>query len=314
MDVLVGHAPFFERRNQRLHHWARAANVEIVNLKRQGLAQQLNGYIARVLKIDALFIFRQRVRVTDMQAEIGVHTGQGLEVRLHGVIGGISHAVEQPDFSVALMLQGGVEHGQHGRDADAAGDQHDRVGAALQEEVSAGRLDVQHVAFVHMVVEVVRRQAGWCCGVSGRGQCSLDRYPVMRVSRCIRKRIATHDVFRRTAGRVAHGQLKGKKLPRLIIGQGAAVGGDKIERTHQLGRVLECLAGDLEGSRAFPQRRFAGQCVGQQFFDFLDEGLGGRFDVQSVHARLQRAIAAQMARGGNQRKQRNLNEGPQQDV
>jgi hypothetical protein len=55
----------------------------------------------------------------------------------------------------------GVQHGEHGRQADAAAEEDDRARAVgLEKEVAAGRADLEDVAGPDAVVEVIGDDAG----------------------------------------------------------------------------------------------------------------------------------------------------------
>ena len=55
-------------------------------------------------------------------------------------------AMEPPDFAAGRRLRQGVQHGQHGRRADARAEQHHRTGARAEDEAPARRAGVEDVA------------------------------------------------------------------------------------------------------------------------------------------------------------------------
>ncbi len=65
--------------------------------------------------------------------------------------------VNQLDWSPAR--QGRRHHGQQWRDADAPGDQQQRLGRRLQDELASRRKDLQHGAFMGLSVQEARDQA-----------------------------------------------------------------------------------------------------------------------------------------------------------
>ena len=87
------------------------------------------------------------------------------------------------------------------------------------------------IAFVDMVVQMARRQAGRAIGSSRRRHCTLDRDAVAVQPRTVGQRIATGDAaarrFRRPAAS-GQTQLKGQELAGLVRRQGTAV--DRLGR------------------------------------------------------------------------------------
>ena len=75
-------------------------------------------------------------------------------MRLRGerMLVGSACAVQPPDVPVAVGLRELVQHGQHRCDADAGGDEQDRAGAVVQDEVAAGRGHVQYRSGSQVVV------------------------------------------------------------------------------------------------------------------------------------------------------------------
>ena len=62
--------------------------------------------------------------------------------------------VQPPDGPLAAVGRELVQHGKDRRDADACGDEQDRAGALVQDEVAPGRGDVEDRSWLQVVVEV----------------------------------------------------------------------------------------------------------------------------------------------------------------
>ena len=70
-----------------------------------------------------------------------------------------ARTVDPPDLALAAGRRELVQHGQHRRDADARGDEQDRAGAVVQDEVAAGCGHVQDRAGLQVAVQVAAGRA-----------------------------------------------------------------------------------------------------------------------------------------------------------
>ena len=119
------HALVLQGRDQGLHHGRRPAQVKLVAPEGQGAAQERDIEPALMLVVPPELVVRAGRRVADMQMQLGVAELQGLQVRLHDVLGAVAHPVEEPDLPRVRPVGQGVQDGQQRGDPDAAGDQHD---------------------------------------------------------------------------------------------------------------------------------------------------------------------------------------------
>lgn len=73
-----------------------------------------------------------------------------------GVHAAVFRRVQPVDLRLMLVVVQGVEHAEHWGLADAGGDQRHRRGRChVEEEVAVRRGDVDHVAFLRLLVQVV---------------------------------------------------------------------------------------------------------------------------------------------------------------
>ncbi len=119
-------------------------------------------------------------------------------------------------------------------------------------------LHAQAVADLNMVVEVVRRQAGFELGMVGGGRDTFDRHSVVRRIGSVRQGVAAGDRPRacrlmRIARRNI--QRKGQELARLERSQRLAVDGLQVERALRVRGVLERTLSDAELAPAVPSAR-----------------------------------------------------------
>jgi hypothetical protein len=126
--------------------------------------------------------------------------------------------VQPPDDALAVVRRELVQHGEDGRDADAGGDEQDRAGALVEDEVAPGRNDVKDRSRSQVVVQVA---AGHAVGFL------LDADPVGAVVRRRGQRVAAN-----------RGWLPGTGDPQREVlagpgrGEGSAVGGGEVDRGH----------------------------------------------------------------------------------
>ena len=104
--------------------------------------------------IFALDILLARLAVTNMQMNVFVFRREFFEFGFVDVFAPVADAEEKPRLALRAARGNGVGHAQHRRDADAAGDEHDRIRLRhVEEEMAGRRLDVEDVAFLHAVVK-----------------------------------------------------------------------------------------------------------------------------------------------------------------
>ena len=202
MHVLRRHPPVDERRHQAFHHCRWPADVELVAPVRQRAAQQVDVDATGMLEVAARFIARTRLAVDHVEVERSVLRSQLLEDLLEGVVCAVAHAVVQVHRARRLRSCAPAQHAHHGRDADAAAHQHrGHAGVGVDEEPTRRRLDLQHVAFAHLVVKVGGRQARGQLWPTRRRRHALDGDPVARRIGPIRQRVAPGDRSRRCQSR-----------------------------------------------------------------------------------------------------------------
>ena len=161
MDVLARHAPIRQTGHQTLHHGARTTDIELLLPTRQGALQQRQVHMAPVLKVGALSVLRQGLAVNNMQADVGQAGRNLFEFRLEGLLGTVAQAVIEMHRALRLPLQAPAQHAHHGGDANAAGHQHHRrERAGIQIKVTRRGTQLQRVAGMHMVVEIVGGDTG----------------------------------------------------------------------------------------------------------------------------------------------------------
>jgi hypothetical protein len=180
-----------------------------------------------------------------------------LDLLLEGMFAAVAQAVVEVNRTLWLPGRAPKQHAHHRCDADAPADQHcGHVRVGVDEEVPGWGLGAQDVTDLHVIVEVVRRQAGCVPGVIGWRRHALDRHPVVRRVGPIRKRVAARD---RTRGPrpvcAARRDLQGKgeELPRLERWQRLAIDGLQVERALRLGLILERTLRDPELSPSHPR-------------------------------------------------------------
>ena len=95
--------------------------------------------------------------VDNVQMDVGMFRGKLLQQRLERVLAAVANAIEQMQRAVGLLRQTPAQHAHHWGNADAARDQYDRnVRIRVDAEMARRRLDLEDVAFVHVVMKVIR--------------------------------------------------------------------------------------------------------------------------------------------------------------
>ena len=168
---------------------------------------------------------------------------------LHDVLLAVAHTQEEPGLALRAGLDDRVQHAEHRRDPDAAGDQHRRgLLGHVEIEMPARRLDVDDIAFMELVVEETRGQTRGCVRLVAWRRQLLDRHPVVVAFGAVRERIAA-DHRLRLAGDV---QPEGEVLAGVEGRQGLPVVGPEIERADAL--AFQGLARDLELAETIPRQ------------------------------------------------------------
>jgi hypothetical protein len=153
----------------------RAAHIKLVLPVRQAAADQIQIDPTGVLVIALQRIARLRVAVDHVEVQGRVGLGQRFEHALESVVGTVAHAVEQMHGALGLLAHAPAQHAHHGRDTDAARNQHRRNAGIGVHEKTAGRcLHPEQIAFVHAVVEVAGRRTGRQLGPARGWHRTLD--------------------------------------------------------------------------------------------------------------------------------------------
>ena len=227
-----------------------------------------------MLIITTLLRFRTRPAVADVNVNVLILSGEFLQLGLVDVLLFVAHAEEEPRLAFRAAGRNRVRHAEHGRDADAARDQHHGIAAGhVQKEMSRGRFDVQDVAFLDRVREEARGRAGRKLRSICRRLLLLDRDAVIvRAMRAVGERIATDE--RLVASRDV--ELEGKILTGLERGNRLAVMRLEVEGEDVL--ALGGLLHDGKFSAAIPhQAGFLGVLLTQPSFLHLQaQPLHGR--------------------------------------
>ena len=192
--------------------------------------------------------------------QIRVAGRQRFQVRLHHQFGRLANVIKQPKLTPRLLLHHPVDHAQHGRDADAAGDQHHRLLAAVQVEMTTRRARLQQATDLDVIVKIV---GGMLVdpGHTGTVQCPLDRDPIgFRLWR-IRQGVATHHPAC-TALRRRQVQPKGQELAWQRRRQRLAVLGHQLKRADLSVGIFQGLGPYPKRAVAGPGRRLPQGCMG----------------------------------------------------
>jgi hypothetical protein len=185
------------------------------------------------------------------------HWGWFVESRLPSVRWAInsqavSRAIKQPHFPLGLLGDAPVEHAQHGRDTNAATDQHDRLVATVQIEMPGRRAYLQHIAYLNIGMQVRgrtprrKRCSNWCCS-------PLDGYAVVTRVWRIRKRI-TPCQHARLVVWCTSSQVKRQKLPGQEGWQGLFVHRCQVKGANVFVGILERFLNDLEFAKTLPSQ------------------------------------------------------------
>ncbi len=104
--------------------------------------------------VAAEHVLLARPAVAHMQAQLrtaGRKLGQAFA---HRMLGAVAHTVEQPDPPRGRFGEHRFEHRQQRGEADAARDQHDRLGARLQNEIPGGRARLDQISDLKMIMQM----------------------------------------------------------------------------------------------------------------------------------------------------------------
>src|SRR4051812_39340823 len=94
------------------------------------------------------------------------------------VFAAMAQAIKEVNVALNTSLDDGVHHAQHGGQSDTAADQNNRrISARIEEERSCGRLDVDNIALVEMIVEMAGANSGLAVRFARRRANALDRDP-----------------------------------------------------------------------------------------------------------------------------------------
>ena len=97
-----------------------------------------------------------------MQLHLRRSSGNFIQHLFEGMLGAMTQSVIQMNAPLGLMVDAPTQHAHHRGDANAPCDQHHgQVGLCIDVKVARGRTKLQYGANLHVVVEMVGRQA---CG------------------------------------------------------------------------------------------------------------------------------------------------------
>lgn len=155
--------------------------------------------------------------------------GERIKMRIHDDFVAVAHTVEQPYFTIRLLLNAGIEHTHHWGDPNAPGYERNRGVAAVDVKMAGWCFDRQGASGQNLIVEESRGAAGRII-CSGRRRNSLDGYPIVGLARCIRQGVAADDLMRGSFLR-RNIEPECQKLPGAEARQrsGHAIGGLKVE-------------------------------------------------------------------------------------
>jgi hypothetical protein len=143
---------------------------------------------------------------------------QGVHVGREGMLARSACPVQPPDVPLAVPCRELMQHGQHWCDTDTGGDEQERAGAVVEDEVATGRGHVQDRSGLQAAVQVA---AGGAVGLL------LDADPVGAGVSCRGQRVAAY-----------RGRLPGAGDPQreVLAGPGGrergAVDGGEVDRRH----------------------------------------------------------------------------------
>jgi DNA-binding CsgD family transcriptional regulator len=146
---------------------------------------------------------------------------QGVRLGREGMLPRSARPVQPPDGPLAAVRGEPVQHGQDRRDADAGGDEQHRAGALVEDEVAAGRGDVEVGSRFQVVVQVAAGHAV---------RLLLDADPVRAAGRRRGQRVAA-DRDRRPGAADPQREVLARPGRR----KGRAVIGGEVDRAHPLG-------------------------------------------------------------------------------
>ncbi len=145
--------PASEIAGEAAKEWGRATQIEVgLGWHSQPLKHfeaQASGRIVVITEP----ISRSRFAVSDKASHVRERCGEVARFAGKGMLGGVSCAVEPPDFARRPARRQGVEHRQHGGRADPGTEQHHRSLAGLQGEASSRRADFEQISTLDPRVE-----------------------------------------------------------------------------------------------------------------------------------------------------------------
>ena len=173
------------------------------------------------------------------------------------MFGTVAHAVEEMHHPLRLVLRAPTQHAHHGRDANAAGNQHHwRVGLGIEMKAARGCPNLQGASGVHMLMKITgcspRRKPRWL----GWRQRPFDGDPVLIRRGTLGERIAANQLARRSA-LSREQQTEGQKLARLEGWQWQAVHRLQIKGALGLCRIFIGAARNSKGAKTIPSQKWS---------------------------------------------------------
>ena len=158
MNSFAGHPKAAQQPPVGLHEKSGAAQVDIIVVQRQ---QALQGLATdQALAVKAVTIRLARIAITEVHFNARAPVGQGQHFIAKPMHRAVFAGVQKVHRAHRLAAQA-MQHAQHGRQTDAAAEQHHRPWTLLVQHKGAGwACDVEYVANPHAVVQVVGTLSG----------------------------------------------------------------------------------------------------------------------------------------------------------